>query len=249
MSSILLVDDEKNVLKTLSISLRRYDFAVQQAQNGPDALKILEESPCDFVVSDIRMTPMDGYKLATAIRRRYPDIHIIFMSAYGSDERNGRPEGLENFPRLTKPFPVADLVRILHEKQSERSGRISPNEAPHRLLLFGEGEQGDRIFKQLRSMGFTVELHRPDDDDPRIEKNRFDLFVFDGRMLDGHRWTLLNKIDRAAPQKPVLVIADCENGAGQATETDASPAVINRRLFFDAPDRTREFILAHLRSK
>jgi CheY-like chemotaxis protein len=249
MSTVLLVDDEKNVLKTLSISLQRYDFAVHQAQSGADALKVLEESPCDFVVSDIRMTPMDGYKLASAIRKRYPDVDIIFMSAYGSDERKGHPEGLENFPRLTKPFPVADLVRILQEKEGEKKSRNAENALPYRILLFGDGEEGDQILSQFRSMGFAVELHRLDDHDPRIDWNRYDFYAFDERVLDSHQWTLLNKIDKAVPQKTVLLISDRENVAGYAKEKEISLAVINRGFFFDSPDRAREFIIKHFASK
>ena len=70
MSRVLIVDDEKNVLKTLSIGLRRYKYLVEQAQNGPDALTILDRESCDFVVSDIRMSPMDGYTLASEIQQK-----------------------------------------------------------------------------------------------------------------------------------------------------------------------------------
>ena len=114
MSTVLLVDDEKNVLKTLSLSLKRHDFTVQQAQTGPDALRLLEREPCDFVVSDIRMTPMDGYKLASAIRKRYPEMPVIFMTAFAGEDAGGLSDRIGDIPKLTKPFPVVDLVRLAH---------------------------------------------------------------------------------------------------------------------------------------
>ena len=113
MSTVLLVDDEKNVLKTLSLSLKRHDFNVQQAQNGPEALKLLEQVPCDFVVSDIRMVPMDGFKLASAIRTKYPQIGIIFMSAYSKEDHSDLPDEISQCPRLTKPLVTIWRKRLL----------------------------------------------------------------------------------------------------------------------------------------
>jgi DNA-binding NtrC family response regulator len=243
MSTVLLVDDEKNVLKTLSLSLKRYDFAVQQAQSGPDALKLLEESPCDIVVSDIRMTPMDGYKLASAIRKRYPEIPVIFMSAFGAEETSGLSEDLASFPRLTKPFPVADLVRLLQE----RKGKPFPKIPAVRILLFDEGKSGDRVSARLRSMGFQVDLTVPDPEaDPVIEWNRYDLFALDERMLESGRWTLLNKIDHSAPRKPVLLISDRDPFQNFKTGKDVAVAVLHRDLLFREAGRARAIILSHL---
>ncbi len=117
MSQILIVDDEKNVLKTLAIGLERSHFSVKRARTGAEALKIMDEDTCEIVVSDICMSPMDGYTLVSRIREKYPWVRIVLISAYGFDEE--KPEKKEQFqyPRLTKPFSVSDLIRILHNEQ------------------------------------------------------------------------------------------------------------------------------------
>ena len=117
MSRILLVDDEKNVLKSLSIGLRRYDYSVSQAKNGMEALRVLEESPCDIVVSDVRMSPMDGYALAARVKERYPGTSIVLMSAYGFEEEMDESDGGLINHCLTKPFAITDLVQILREEE------------------------------------------------------------------------------------------------------------------------------------
>lgn len=117
MSRILLVDDEKNVLKSLSIGLRRYDYSVSQAKNGTEALRVLEENPCDIVISDVRMSPMDGYALAARVREKYPGTSIVLMSAYGFEEETDENGGDLVNHRLTKPFAITDLVQILREEE------------------------------------------------------------------------------------------------------------------------------------
>ncbi|MFO7890308.1 MAG: response regulator [bacterium] len=108
MADVLLVDDEKNVLATLSLGLKKYNYSVKKAQSGSEALKIIEEEPCKVVVTDIRMNPMDGFTLAEKLFKRYNDINVIFMSAYSEDNEKFR----SNFscPRLTKPFDISELV-------------------------------------------------------------------------------------------------------------------------------------------
>ena len=119
MFRVLVVDDEKNVLTTLSIGLKRHDYLVSQAKSGPEALKLLEEQPFDFVVSDIRMLPMDGYTLASLIRNRHPQIGIVLMSAYAFEEKEERLKAL-GLPWLTKPFEVTDLVGILEDEKNKK---------------------------------------------------------------------------------------------------------------------------------
>lgn len=119
MTKVLLVDDEKNILTTLSIGLRRHAFDVKQAQSGFEALRIMKEYTCDVVISDVRMHPMDGYALASQLRQEFPWVSIVLMSAYGfEDEFCEGDEGLM-YPRLTKPFTVAELVTIIREEQEK----------------------------------------------------------------------------------------------------------------------------------
>ena len=75
MTSVLLVDDEKNVLTSLSIGLRRHDYTVRQAQSGIEALRIMEKSPCDIVVSDVRMTISE---LAELVMSRFDKVPIKY---------------------------------------------------------------------------------------------------------------------------------------------------------------------------
>ncbi|MBN1894671.1 response regulator [bacterium] len=151
MSRVLLVDDEKNVLMTLSMGLKRHDFDVQQAQSGPAALEILKKEPVDFVVSDVRMHPMDGMTLAREIHTAHPEIGIVLMSAYGFDDARS----MQGFHQLTKPFDVSALVKILNE--NNKSKRKEEQEKGI-LLVCGEYRACESIQSVLDKLGFQVHV-------------------------------------------------------------------------------------------
>ena len=119
MSKVLIVDDEKNILKTLSIGLRRQEYQVINAKSGAEALSIMGHEPCDIIVSDIRMTPMDGYALASVILTKYPEVGIVFMSSYDFREDENQVDRLSDIPKLTKPFTIPELVEVIMQVENK----------------------------------------------------------------------------------------------------------------------------------
>jgi DNA-binding NtrC family response regulator len=233
MSTVLLVDDEKNVLKTLSLSLQRHSYDVMQAQNGPDALLLLDETPCDYVVSDIRMTPMDGYMLASAIRERHPRMPIIFMSAYAADPKEGHCRGIEDCPKLTKPFPVGDLVRLLQSKREEGPAGAEKQNAA-RILLF-DAAPDTQLKSVLDSAGFTVD--RATSTGHIKNSKPYDLIVLDERVLDDGRWVLLNGIEQAMPAVPILLVAEHDAASCPGPSGDRPFTMIRRSVLLRHPER------------
>ena len=85
---ILFVDDEENILQGLRRLLRplRKEWEMRFASDGHTALKMLEESPCDVLVSDMRMPGMNGVRLLEEVRARYPDTIRIVLSGQADRE-------------------------------------------------------------------------------------------------------------------------------------------------------------------
>ena len=81
---ILVVDDDSYVRESTEEILRRKGYAVDTASDGKAALAKLIESDFDLILSDIKMPGMDGIELLEAAHGKYPDIHIIMMTAFGS---------------------------------------------------------------------------------------------------------------------------------------------------------------------
>jgi len=79
---ILLVDDKEIFIRSIARLLRNLDHTVQCARNGEDALQRIGRHPVDLVISDIQMSPIDGFQLFHAIQKKKPDLPVILMSGY-----------------------------------------------------------------------------------------------------------------------------------------------------------------------
>lgn len=233
MRQVLVVDDEKNVLKTLSIGLQRHEYRVKQAQNGLEALKLMNKDKFDVVVSDIRMYPMDGYTLATKIRDLYPAVNIILMSAYGFDEDSSVPFDLNLFPHLTKPFSVTELVNIL--KQVE--GKNYPD--MQRILYFGKIEDLSNLLPCFKTNTYQVETHDTAD---TIKHKQYDMYLIDETYLKEKSWKILNKIDKMYPDKPVIILVSQDGKQDSLSTPDLKLTVLQKNRFFKDQDWAIEML-------
>ena len=124
MQKVLIVDDEKPFLLSLTDGLAAYakDFEVVTALHGKEAAKVLESTGADLVVTDLRMPKMDGFELLAHMSSSYPDIPVIVMTAYGTPETEERLQAMGTFYYLEKPLEfnvLADkIVDALEESSS-----------------------------------------------------------------------------------------------------------------------------------
>ncbi len=78
---ILVVDDDEAGRAMLGLSLRRAGFDVRTASGGEEALAALKAGPCDYLVTDARMSPMDGFELSRRAKDLRPGLHVALVSA------------------------------------------------------------------------------------------------------------------------------------------------------------------------
>lgn len=112
---VLFVDDEENILSGLRRMLRslRKDVDMEFVESGKDALRAMDESPFDVVVSDMRMPGMDGAQLLTQVRDRFPDTIRIMLSGYATPESIMRTVNVVH-QFLAKPCEPENLKNTLH---------------------------------------------------------------------------------------------------------------------------------------
>jgi len=113
MKRVLIADDDTGFLDSLSIALRREQSEVWAARNSEEVLNLLDSREYDLMMMDLRLGPQCGVEVAEWARRRYPELPVIFMSAYPYTELSGRIGRISQYPVLEKPFHVGDLARIL----------------------------------------------------------------------------------------------------------------------------------------
>jgi two-component system cell cycle sensor histidine kinase/response regulator CckA len=114
---ILLVEDEDPVRAVNARALSARGYTVLEAASGVEALQIIDErtDPVDLVVSDVVMPEMDGPTLLGELRKRHPELKVIFVSGYAEEAfRKNLPEG-EDFKFLPKPFSLKQLVETVKQ--------------------------------------------------------------------------------------------------------------------------------------
>ncbi|MEM9920553.1 MAG: response regulator [Bacteroidota bacterium] len=117
LKTVLLVDDEPNILVPLEFLIKGEGYRTLTASNGKQALRIMETVQPDLVLLDVMMPEMNGFETAREIRQNpeWAEIHIIFLTAKGTheDKINGYTSGGEIY--LTKPFNNDELLSTVNE--------------------------------------------------------------------------------------------------------------------------------------
>jgi len=113
METILVVDDEKNYLVVLSAFLTEEGYETLTAEEGQQALEVLEGADIDLVLTDMKMPSMDGIELLRHIKEKSPDLPVVVMTAYGTVEKavEAMQRGAFNF--IQKPFQNETLKQIV----------------------------------------------------------------------------------------------------------------------------------------
>jgi two-component system response regulator GlrR len=114
---ILLVDDDPDLLKLISLRLTSAGYRVRTADSGETALAALAIAPPGIVITDMRMPGIDGMQLFEAIHRQHPALPVIILTAHGTipDAVNATQRGVFGF--LTKPFDSQALLQKVADAQ------------------------------------------------------------------------------------------------------------------------------------
>ena len=115
--TILVVEDEPNIVESLSFLMKKAGFVVRVARDGDTAVRTIEAEAPDLVLLDIMMPRRDGYEVCRTIRAN-PDwdaVRIIMLSAKGRDpdRRKGLELGADDY--ITKPFSTREIVERVQE--------------------------------------------------------------------------------------------------------------------------------------
>src|SRR5262245_11606693 len=121
MRTVLIVDDEDLFLSSLVAGLAVYsdEFAVSTARNGREALDVLDNTPIDIVVTDLKMPTMDGFQLMAEMTRRHPRLPVIVMTAFGTPRIEEKIKEFDAFRYLEKPIDFEVLAEQIRSGLSQ----------------------------------------------------------------------------------------------------------------------------------
>jgi DNA-binding NtrC family response regulator len=136
---VLIVDDDSSILEVLEARLAAAGFSVQKASSGPRALDLLKKTKVDILVSDIKMPEMSGLELLEKTRINFPQLPVIFLTAYGTipDAVDAVKAGAIDY--LTKPFDGKELVhKIEHIFATTPAQPDNPQSANNEGIVWGK---------------------------------------------------------------------------------------------------------------
>jgi len=161
---ILLVDDEPSIRQLLSYRLKREGFDVVLAENGREAVRLIEAGGIDLLVSDIRMPDMSGVEVLRAAKQFDPDILGIMITAYASKETSVEALrlGASNYVEKGGPeFPAA-VVEVVRKAIEQRELRKDRRQLQQENLLLkrtlGTAHQFSNIIGRTEVMAAVFRL-------------------------------------------------------------------------------------------
>lgn len=137
MPNIMIVDDEKEIVKLLRIYLESEDITVFEANDGVQAMEILSENDIDLALVDIMIPKIDGYQVIKKIRQqdKYIPVMVISAKITLSDRVLGIDLGADDY--ITKPFEPLEVAAKVRT-QLRRLNVTSPQAKPKSIITVGD---------------------------------------------------------------------------------------------------------------
>ncbi len=185
MKNVLIVDDEKSLLLSMKAGFESFkeQFNVLLAENGKEAVSVLEANEVELVITDLKMPVMDGFDLLAYINTNFPSISTMVMTAFGTPEIEMQLKGMNTLKVLEKPVDFDELALTIKEnlRQERKDGTLEGISLPNFLQLiemeqktcllevigedqtkgfiyFKEGEPFDALCRDLKGEDAVYEM-------------------------------------------------------------------------------------------
>ncbi|MFA5719232.1 MAG: response regulator [Desulfobulbaceae bacterium] len=146
---VLLVDDEKEFVETMSMRLQRRDIDARAAFGGKEALNDIAREEPDVLVLDLQMPDMNGLEVLRRVREKYPNIETIILTGHGTAAARERATNLGAAGFLEKPVDIVTLVGTIH-------GAFAAPAETRRSTLFSYGDFAAILKNHLDGFGISL---------------------------------------------------------------------------------------------
>ncbi|WP_373498181.1 sigma-54-dependent transcriptional regulator [Desulfococcus sp.] len=151
--TIMIIDDEPSILKSLSGLLSDEGFEVITASNGYEGLKLIEEKSPDLVLLDIWMPGIDGIETLKEIKRHHPFLQVIIITGHGNIETAVKATKLGAFDLIEKPLSIdkiiVDINNALNFRRIEEENRYLRKKTLEKHAINGDSPAIAELRKQI----------------------------------------------------------------------------------------------------
>ena len=175
--TILIVDDNEDLLQTFAMILKRRGFCVETADNGTSAVDKFKEQSFDVTLMDIVMPEMNGVEAFKKMKEMQPGAPVILMTAYSDEEliQTARDEGIRQI--IHKPIRIDQLIEIITKAARSQPILIIDDDADicetltkvlklegHEVLTAGSGEEAVDIARERACQIASIDVKLPNID-------------------------------------------------------------------------------------
>jgi len=206
---ILIVDDDRRMVKTLVDILKYKGFDVQGEISSRHALDLIKQDPYDCVLTDIKMPELNGLEFFREIKKLRPQISVVFMTAYATDElvRQAMDEGA--IATLSKPLDINLLLCFFS----------ALGEVPSIVIVDDDPRFCETLGAVLRIRNFSV----IEVSDPALLEGVLEpegqIVLLDMKLREESGLDVLKKIRQWHPFIPVVLITGYRNDMAAAIES------------------------------
>ncbi len=156
--SLLVVDDEPDMLNLVHDTFKAQGYNVFTATDGKHALQVLEKNSIDLIISDVIMPNMDGYQLAAKVLESYPQIKIQMVSGFSDERHNNMMDTSLYENMIYKPYSSNTLLARIHELLNEAPVKqVKKNKALATVLIVDDDDDILELFKlKLAKLNYNV---------------------------------------------------------------------------------------------
>ncbi len=154
--SILIVDDEPSILKSLSGILTDEGFEITTASNGYEALKIINTESPDLVLLDIWMPGIDGIETLKEIKKNYPFVQVVIITGHGTIETAIKSTKLGAFDLIEKPLSIDKVIvtinNALNFRRLEEENKYLRKKMIEKNSISGNSPPIQALWKQISTV-------------------------------------------------------------------------------------------------
>jgi ATP-dependent Lon protease len=230
--TILIIDDEEIARNNLEHILKKENYAIATAQSGVEALKMLDSSAFDVVLTDIKMQPVDGLEVLEKTKSKYPNTQVIMITGFSTVDSAIETMKKGAFHYIAKPYKLDEVRSVVKQALEKKLSTVS---AKGSILCFsgppgtGKTSLGRSIADALGRKFARISLGGMKDEAEIRGHRRTYAGAMPGRIIE--------EIRRAESSNPVLMLDEADK-IGQDFKGDPESALLE---VLD-PEQNKSFI-------
>lgn len=202
-AEILVADDDPLLLELLVDTLTTIGHQATGVEDGLQALQQLEKAHYDLVISDVKMPNMDGLQLLGEIRKRYPAMPVLFISAYLSQDMlvSINPDGF-----LAKPFRISHVEELISETLKKKRVAPAPSKSRYGLVVSTDRQLQTQILRASENMDVELlQVASMKEATALLYSQRISVLISDDSLVQTDQAEVLAPVRRLSPKLPILV--------------------------------------------